>query len=103
MANVERKLKVYNTERYTVSKFQSIDVAAMYFYWNPTQGPFIVVGGRAVLTVPPEAVRVVLVALITVLTGSMDVKGPERTQTFFFIISCFPLGGPQGLIEPIYL
>ena len=43
MANVERKLKVYNTERYTVSKFQSIDVAAMYFYWNPTQGPFIVV------------------------------------------------------------
>lgn len=43
MNNVERKLKVYNTERYTVSKFKSIDVAAMYFFWNPTQGPFIVV------------------------------------------------------------
>ena len=38
-----------------------------------------------------------------VLTGSMDLKRPERTQTFFFIIRFFPLGGPQSLIEAPYL
>jgi len=43
MDSIERKLKVYNTERFTVSKFENEDVAALYFFWNPTQGPFIVV------------------------------------------------------------
>jgi hypothetical protein len=43
MECIERKLKVYNTERFTVSKFENEDVAALYFFWNPTQGPFIVV------------------------------------------------------------
>ena len=43
MNDIERKLKVYSTERFTASKFQSEDVAALYFFWNPTEGPFIVV------------------------------------------------------------
>ena len=43
MELIERKLKVYNTERFTVSKLESEDVAALYFKLNPTEGPFIVV------------------------------------------------------------
>lgn len=43
MENIDRKLKIQKTEWYLESKFENEDVAALYFFWNPTEGPFIII------------------------------------------------------------
>jgi hypothetical protein len=41
--NMERKLQIQNGEWYEESYYCSDDVAALYAFYQPTQGPFIIV------------------------------------------------------------
>jgi hypothetical protein len=43
MERIERKLNIGFQEPYIESSFGSDDVAALYFFRNPTEGPFIIV------------------------------------------------------------
>eukprot|EP01017_Pseudomicrothorax_dubius_P006199 TRINITY_DN11731_c0_g1_i2.p1 TRINITY_DN11731_c0_g1~~TRINITY_DN11731_c0_g1_i2.p1 ORF type:complete len:277 (+),score=94.18 TRINITY_DN11731_c0_g1_i2:61-831(+) len=43
MSGIERKLQVLDTEPYIESTFASEDTASLYFFWNPTEGPFLIV------------------------------------------------------------
>jgi calpain len=45
--NVERKLQIQTGEWYIESSFKSEDVAALYAFWQPTQGPFLIVPSLA--------------------------------------------------------
>lgn len=43
LMNLERKLQILDGEWYTESSYQSDEVAAIYAFYQPTQGPFIIV------------------------------------------------------------
>jgi len=43
MEMIERKLNVLPNEKYLESTFLNEEVAALYFFWNPTEGPFIII------------------------------------------------------------
>jgi hypothetical protein len=41
--HLERKLQILPNEWYIETMYNNEDVAAIYSYWQPTQGPFLVV------------------------------------------------------------
>lgn len=43
LENLERKLQILPNEWYIESQFKSEDVAAIYAFWKPTKGPFLIV------------------------------------------------------------
>lgn len=43
LEKLERKLQIMQNEWHEESSFRHDEVAAMYFHWQPTQGPFMVV------------------------------------------------------------
>jgi hypothetical protein len=43
LMNLERKLQILNGEWFEESYFKNDDVAALYAFYQPTQGPFIIV------------------------------------------------------------
>jgi hypothetical protein len=43
LENLERKLQILPNEWYIESQFKGEDVAAIYAYWKPTKGPFLIV------------------------------------------------------------
>ena len=43
MENIERKLTILPNEKYIESSFHNDEVSALYFFWNPTEGPFILI------------------------------------------------------------
>jgi hypothetical protein len=43
LENLERKLQILPNEWFIESQFKSEDVAAIYAYWKPTKGPFLIV------------------------------------------------------------
>ena len=43
MDSIERKLQFNLGEKFKESSYFSDEVAALYFHWNPTEGPFILV------------------------------------------------------------
>jgi hypothetical protein len=45
--NVERKLQILPMEWFIESSYRSEDVAALYAFWQPTQGPFLIVTSLA--------------------------------------------------------
>ena len=47
LMNLERKLQILNGEWYEESFYRSDDVAAIYSFYQPTQGPFIIVPSMA--------------------------------------------------------
>lgn len=47
LQNLERKLQIQNGEWYEESYFKNDDVAALYAFYQPTQGPFIIVPSMA--------------------------------------------------------
>lgn len=47
LSNLERKLQILPGEWYQESYYKSDDVAALYAFYQPTQGPFIVVPSMA--------------------------------------------------------
>lgn len=40
---IERKLQIGYQEKFYESTYSNDDVCALYFYWNPTQGPFCII------------------------------------------------------------
>lgn len=47
LTNLERKLQILQGEWYEQSMYCSDDVAALYAYYQPTQGPFIIIPSMA--------------------------------------------------------
>ena len=43
MENIERKLSIKPQEKFKESTYYSEEIAALYFNFNPTEGPFIIV------------------------------------------------------------
>lgn len=43
LTNLERKLQIQEGEWYEESMFKNDEVAALYSFYQPTQGPFIIV------------------------------------------------------------
>jgi len=43
LENLERKLQILPNEWYIESQYKSEDVAAIYAFWKPTKGPFLIV------------------------------------------------------------
>lgn len=43
LINLQRKLQILHGEWFEESMFKSDDVAALYAFYQPTQGPFIIV------------------------------------------------------------
>lgn len=43
MENIERKLLIATNEKFKQSTYSNEDVAALYFHFNPTEGPFIII------------------------------------------------------------
>ena len=43
LEKLERKLQIMQNEWHQESSFKNEEVAAMYFHWQPTQGPFMIV------------------------------------------------------------
>jgi len=43
LENLERKLQILPNEWYIESQFKGEDVAAIYSFWKPTKGPFLIV------------------------------------------------------------
>lgn len=43
MEGIERKLLIGSNEKFKQSTYFSEDVAALYFNYNPTEGPFIII------------------------------------------------------------
>jgi calpain, invertebrate len=43
MEYIERKLQISTGENFKESAYISDEVAALYFNWNPTEGPFIII------------------------------------------------------------
>ena len=43
MENIERKLQVRNGEKFKESTYFSEEISALYFHFNPTEGPFIII------------------------------------------------------------
>jgi len=43
MTRIERKLNILPNETYKESTYHNEEVAALYFFWNPTEGPFIII------------------------------------------------------------
>lgn len=43
MEDIERKLLIATNEKFKQSTYFSEDVAALYFHYNPTEGPFIII------------------------------------------------------------
>ena len=43
LLNLERKLQILEGEWHTESSYESDEVAALYAFYQPTQGPFIIV------------------------------------------------------------
>jgi len=43
MEYIERKLQVQNGEKFKESTYFSEEIAALYFHYNPTEGPFIII------------------------------------------------------------
>lgn len=43
LMNLERKLQILEGEWYVESSYESDDTAALYAFYQPTQGPFIIV------------------------------------------------------------
>ncbi len=43
MENIERKLQIKVQEKFKESTYYSEEIAALYFNFNPTEGPFIIV------------------------------------------------------------
>jgi calpain, invertebrate len=43
LSNLERKLQILQGEWFEESYFKNDDVAALYSFYQPTQGPFIIV------------------------------------------------------------
>jgi len=52
--NLERKLQIQQDEWYEESFFQNDEVAALYAFYQPTQGPFIIVPSMSVKDMPNE-------------------------------------------------
>lgn len=47
LENLERKLQILPNEWYIESQYKSEDVAAIYAFWKPTKGPFLIVPSLA--------------------------------------------------------
>lgn len=43
MEFIERKLQILNSEKFKESTYYSEEVSSLYFNWNPTEGPFIII------------------------------------------------------------
>jgi calpain len=43
MENIERKLQILHGEKFKESSYYSEEVSSLYFNWNPTEGPFIII------------------------------------------------------------
>ena len=43
MDSIERKLQIITGEKFKESSYASDEVASLFFKWNPTEGPFIVI------------------------------------------------------------
>lgn len=43
MNDVERKLIIQPNEKFKESMYLSEDMSALFFKWNPTEGPFIII------------------------------------------------------------
>lgn len=45
MNQIERKLQIGNlpSDKFRESTYSNDDVCALYFHWNPTEGPFILI------------------------------------------------------------
>jgi len=43
MENIERKLQVRTGEKFKECLYINDEIAALYFHFNPTEGPFIII------------------------------------------------------------
>jgi hypothetical protein len=43
MENIERKLQIRTGEKFKESQFIYEEISALYFHYNPTEGPFIII------------------------------------------------------------
>jgi calpain, invertebrate len=43
LGDIERKLQIDAQEKYKESAYSSEEVSALFFRWNPTEGPFILI------------------------------------------------------------
>lgn len=43
MESIERKLQVHTQEKFKESTYFSEEISALYFHFNPTEGPFIII------------------------------------------------------------
>lgn len=43
LGDIERKLQIENHEKFKESGYFNEEVSALFFKWNPTEGPFIII------------------------------------------------------------
>jgi len=43
MSNIERKLSIGYAEKFKEATYSNDEVCALFFRWNPTEGPFTII------------------------------------------------------------